>query len=53
MFAHAALTMLERQEPVAENPLLLTICYASLHSTMTAMVEKAQAKASEDTKTEE
>lgn len=46
MYAHAALTMLEREEPPAENPLLISICFASLRLMMITMAEKAQAKAS-------
>lgn len=46
MYAHAVLTTLEREEPLAENPLLIFICFASLRSMMMTMAEEAHAKAS-------
>jgi len=44
MYAHTALRILEREEPLAENPLLIAICFASLHSMMITAAEEAQAE---------
>ncbi len=53
MYAHAALVMLEQEEPPAENSLLTFICFASLRLMMVTMAEKARAKAGGGAKTEE
>jgi hypothetical protein len=53
MYAHATLTMLEREERLAENPLLIAICFASLRLMMITMAEEAGAKPGSEEKTEE
>ena len=53
MYAHAALMMLEQEEPPVENSLLTFICFASLRLMMITMAEKARAKAGGGAETEE
>jgi hypothetical protein len=53
MHAHAAFMMLEREETPAENPLLISICFASLRLLLIVLSEEAKAKAEGTTETEE
>jgi hypothetical protein len=52
MHAHAAFMMLEREETPAENPLLISICFASLRLLLIVLSEEAKAKAEGTTETE-
>ena len=53
MHAHAALAMAEREGPLAENPLLVAICYASLRLLLVTLSEEGGARAEGETEAEE
>jgi len=53
MYANAALIMLEREDTPAENPLLIGICFASLHLMLITLAEEARARAESRATTEE
>lgn len=52
MYAHAALTMLEREETHADNPLLIAICFGSLRLMLITMADEARARAQGGAETE-
>jgi hypothetical protein len=53
MHAHAALAMAEREGPLAKNPLLVSICFASLRLLLVTLSEEAGARAGGETEAEE
>jgi hypothetical protein len=53
MHAHAALAMAEREGPLAKNPLLVSICFASLRLLLITLSEEAGARAQGETGAEE
>jgi hypothetical protein len=53
MHAHAALAMAEREGPIAENPLLVAICFASLRLLLITLSEEAGAWAEGETEAQE
>jgi hypothetical protein len=53
MHAHAALAMAEREGPLVENPLLVSICFASLRLLLITQSEEGGARAGGETEAEE
>jgi hypothetical protein len=53
MHAHAALAMAEREGPLAENPLLVSICFASLRLLLITLSGEGRVRAGGETEAEE